>query len=64
MDYFCANCYALCTIDVHGKCHRCGSEAVDIDVRPMATYEGISSAYGLDIDSFDEMIEQEIIRGY
>jgi DNA-directed RNA polymerase subunit RPC12/RpoP len=64
MDYFCMNCYAKTTLDTHGRCFRCGSEATDIAVRPPATYEGISSAYGLDIDSFDEMIEQEIIRGY
>lgn len=64
MNYFCANCQGCTTLDVHGRCFRCQSVAVDIDTRPCVTAEGLASAYMIEVDACDFMVEQEIIRGY
>jgi hypothetical protein len=62
MDYFCANCHGKTTLDVHGRCFRCQSVAVDIDIRPCVTAEGLASAYMIEVDTYDFMIEQEMER--
>lgn len=34
MEYWCANCKLPTSLDQHGRCERCESEAVDILVPP------------------------------
>ncbi len=43
--FFCANCESLMNLDRHLRCSVCGSDAVDIALRPSPTVEGLCSAY-------------------
>lgn len=57
-DYFCANCQAAVDIDQHGRCEHCGSDSIDIAVRPCVTVEGLASAFPeallIDLEVYDE----------
>jgi hypothetical protein len=65
MDHFCINCASLTTLTVHGHCSRCGSNAVDIAVRPPITALGLTSAFEdeFEIDMYDEEVEWRMLHG-
>ena len=44
-DYWCANCEAARSLNRHARCQVCDSDAVDLLVRPLATVQGLASAY-------------------
>lgn len=39
--YYCANCESIMQLDRHLRCSRCGSDAIDIAVRPALTAEAL-----------------------
>lgn len=43
--WWCQNCTAVRDLDKHARCSCCGSDAVDIAVRPPVTLHGLGSAY-------------------
>jgi Zn finger protein HypA/HybF involved in hydrogenase expression len=43
--YYCLNCEAVMNLDKHLRCSVCGSDSVDLAVRPAATIHGIATAF-------------------
>jgi len=56
--WYCVNCHAVINLDKHGRCEVCGSDAVDVAVRPMVTPLGLASAY-LTLDELEKMMTDE-----
>jgi hypothetical protein len=44
-SFFCCDCRTVRELDRHGRCSCCGSDAIDIAVRPAMTIEGIATTY-------------------
>ena len=55
--WFCLNCEAVMNLDKHLRCSVCGSDAVDLAVRPTATIFGIASAF-LDVKELEELYKR------
>ena len=62
-DWFCANGCGLTEIDCSGRCIHCGSDSIDIALRPPATAEGIASAYHVELDPYDLWVDTELLNG-
>jgi hypothetical protein len=43
--WFCLNCTSVINLDIHGRCPTCGSDAVDIAVRPRVTTDALNATY-------------------
>ena len=54
--WWCCNCELVVSLDVHARCSQCGSDAVDITVRPPVSAQGLASAY-LTVDDLERMME-------
>jgi len=61
-DWYCANCDHIGTLNRHLRCGHCGSDAVDLAVRPMATVLGIASAFLTEAER-DWMLIEEAGKG-
>jgi hypothetical protein len=48
--WFCINCNSCINLDKHGRCPTCGSDAVDIAVRPIVTPESLLNTYIEDLE--------------
>lgn len=56
-EWFCADCRDTTDLNRHGYCSRCGSDAVDIAVRPRITTEGMISAF-LTTEELEKLYEK------
>lgn len=56
--WYCLNCSAVTNLDKHGRCPCCGSDAVDIAVRPCVTPEGLASVY-FTVEELEKMMEAD-----
>lgn len=54
MKYFCANCEAIMDLDIHLRCSSCGSDSVDLAVRPSVTPEALAATYLNDLERLYE----------
>lgn len=53
-DHWCADCEAVRELDHHGRCAVCGSDALDVAVRPAVTPEALAATY-FTIDELEEL---------
>ena len=44
-DWWCMDCNTTVDLNRWGFCSRCGSDSVDVAVRPVVTTEGLISAF-------------------
>jgi hypothetical protein len=56
--WHCINCSSVIELDRHGRCEVCGSDSVDVAVRPAVSALGLASAY-LTVADLERMMLQE-----
>lgn len=57
-SFFCANCEATVELNRHGYCERCGSDALDVAVRPCVTAESLATTYLSSIEELERIYEK------
>lgn len=43
--FWCLDCFSIIALDIHGRCEVCGSDAVDIAVRPPVTVKALEAMF-------------------
>ena len=55
--WLCMDCMAYVELDRHGRCSRCGSDSVDIAVRPEGTVFGVAGGF-LDVEILEKLYQE------